>query len=154
MKAVGAEDEQWVQPQGPDLRYLVNFWLERVFLDAVVVLCASCLWLALAIPWWRPLGHKWPAPGRLAILLTVAVFLLQVMRQCLWWWSGSEDDMRRLWFLAAGYGAMALIGGWSLLRAVGGWRASVDSADLPGRVLGWCWLVVMLAYWAASIAFN
>ena len=139
---------------GLEMGHKASFWVHRLFLDAVVVLCASSLWLALAIRWRPPRSRGWPTPGRLAIMLTVAVFLLQALRKCLWWWLASERSLSSLWYRAGNSGALALIGGWILLRAVGGWRARLDPADQLGRVLGWCWLALTFAYWAGWAAFS
>jgi hypothetical protein len=125
----------------------------RAFVDVVPLLCFSSLCLAVGSSWhhWR---RGWIAPGRLVIILGSVLFVVQIVRIVLWSWLASWQGLSSLWYLTGNGTALAIIGGWTLLAVVGARRSKYDTADLLGRILGWCWLAATVSYWSMWAAFS
>jgi len=128
-------------------------WACRAFVDVVPFLCFSSLCLAVGSSW-RSCRRGWIKPGRLVIVLGCVFFVTQSARMVLWSGLGSWQGLPSLWYRAGNGTAVAIIGGWTLLAAVGAWQSTHDTADLLGRILGWCWLAVTVSYWATWAAFS
>ena len=152
--AVRETDQQFLRIHQPERftwderpRVVLSQLAERIFLDAVPILCAMSVSLAIGLRWRNARRRGWASPGYVAVWLTFVTFLVYAARQGLWWWFDQEHNIFSLWYRAGNHSAVALLGGWTLLAVAGGWRASHDRADLLGRALGWTWLGVCLSYW-------
>jgi hypothetical protein len=159
--AVRRSDDQFMRVHQPDRfswaespRTVIFLWAERLFLDSVPLLCATSLSLALGLKWRGTRDTGWASPGQIAVLLTLVVFLLYSMRHAIWWWFDKEHNLFSLWFRAGNHGAIAILGGWTLLAVAGAWRSQPKWADRLGRILGCCWLAVALTWWSVWAMFS
>jgi hypothetical protein len=154
-------DDQFMRVHQPDrfswadsARTVTRLCAERLFLNCVPILCAASLSLAIGLKWRGTRHTGWASPGRLAVLLTLVVFLLYSVRHAIWSWFDKEHYLFSLWYRAGNHGAIALIGGWTLLTLAGAWRCQPEWGDRLGRILGCCWLGVALTWWSVWAMFS
>ena len=156
--AIAWSDKEYSNIQGqpirsgrPTSRQLASFYVHRMFLDSVAFLSVTSVALVCAVPLSRDASrlHTRQSAGRTAIVLTATVSLIMGTRHLIWWSAGGVSTIYSLWYRVGNNGAAELLCGWSLLAAIGRCQNSKDPADIPGRILGWCWLGLAVTYWIA-----